>query len=403
MSKATLYYSYEDRGLYYYIDEHYYNADSLKKISLRDELELTQLLQINNEDRCICEHLRILHEDGTISGTEEYLPLSQPVFVKSTTGWAIFITNKDSPIINAMRAISLNEVFNGIIEHKSDIQFINVPDLKLGSINKNTSYVPLKLPEFNFLLYTQLMKTQQEKVPLFENLMYLVIDGQLIKNTDYHERQAVKKVLATSLFRPSKTIKVKNPSSYCQYRDQGILTDVTFIVTDDLVKSEIKAHKIILAAASDYFNRLFTSTFKESTQSIITINNTNPQAFELLIKALYGENIYNAEVSILLSTIKLIEQYQITKLDSKSLLNNIEIPANDFFDFVKTVTFIYPEMDADIIDIIASKIKTSIDLSRLSTEFIKLILTSSHYLPLNSDVTRNILTNLKDKGINITL
>ena len=47
----------------------------------------------------------------------------------------------------------------------------------------------------------------------------------------------------------------KNPARANEMRENGILTDVTLVVSEH----EIKAHKFILALASDYFNSMFAS------------------------------------------------------------------------------------------------------------------------------------------------
>ena len=47
----------------------------------------------------------------------------------------------------------------------------------------------------------------------------------------------------------------KNPARANELRENGILTDVTLVISEH----EIKAHKIILALASDYFNSMFAS------------------------------------------------------------------------------------------------------------------------------------------------
>ena len=47
----------------------------------------------------------------------------------------------------------------------------------------------------------------------------------------------------------------KNPARANEMRENGILTDVTLVISEH----EIKAHKIILALASDYFNSMFAS------------------------------------------------------------------------------------------------------------------------------------------------
>jgi len=94
MSEAILYYCSEYKTLYYLINNQYYNAESLSPVILKDELELIQLLQVDLEGNIICEHISKI-TDNTISKVNKKKLLSQPVFIKTTTGWAILNSHSD--------------------------------------------------------------------------------------------------------------------------------------------------------------------------------------------------------------------------------------------------------------------------------------------------------------------
>jgi len=390
MSVAILYYCPEYEVLYYLIDNQYYTAESLSPITLKDELELIELVEVDSNGYITCNYQNKLL-NGKITNVGKRFPSSKPIFIKTTTGWTILSnTILDSGVFNSIYGIGANKTFDGYIEYMSDIHLFNLPDLN-SSLNK------LKLPEFNLLLFHQLILLQRNKIPLFDILLVADTNGSLIR---FDQNQPVlKDIIYKFIINPTKIVKIKNTSNYSQYRDLGILTDVTFRVGN----TQIKAHKIILANVSDYFMQLFIGSFRESNQDIITINETNPKAFEVLIKAIYEGDCSNLNWDILLEVVILIQRYQITKFNIKNLLKKVEIPSSSFIKLIETINSLYDEITPDLVDIVASKIKTEIDLSSLSTEFIKALLTSSHYLPVNSSVTRNILTNLKDKGIDITL
>ena len=80
-----------------------------------------------------------------------------------------------SGIYNSIHVIGSNtisdgyDVFNGYIEHLSDICYLNLPDLKLES--SGSTYNKLKLPEFNLLLFNNLMNVHYNKIILFEQLL----------------------------------------------------------------------------------------------------------------------------------------------------------------------------------------------------------------------------------------
>lgn len=59
--------------------------------------------------------------------------------------------------------------------------------------------------------------------------------------------------------------------------------------------SEIWAHKIVLAANSDYFNVMFNSGFKESKESEIVIQDLDPHIMSLLIEFMYTSKLVVTE------------------------------------------------------------------------------------------------------------
>ena len=66
-------------------------------------------------------------------------------------------------------------------------------------------------------------------------------------------------------------------------RKQNQLFDITIKVGG----RDFPAHKAVLAATSGYFRAMFTSGFKERSQSEIEIKDRNPNAFEILLEFAY--------------------------------------------------------------------------------------------------------------------
>ena len=75
-------------------------------------------------------------------------------------------------------------------------------------------------------------------------------------------------------------------------RKQSQLCDITINISG----RSFQAHKNVLAACSSYFMAMFTSGFKESSQSEISIDE-DPEVFEVLL-----EFIYTGEMAITLET-----------------------------------------------------------------------------------------------------
>jgi len=283
---------------------------------------------------------------------------------------------------NSICVFGSSNTFDGYIEYTNDIYCLNIPNLKSGPI-----YDKLDLPEFNLLLFNQLFSIQRNKSPLFDQLITINRDGLLLKLNEF--QQSSKELIHSYIIKPTESLKVKNQSKYYQYLTHDILTDIAFEVDG----TYIKAHKIILAEVSDYFHRLFTSPFRESNQSIIILNETSPKAFRALITVIYGGDCSNLKWDLLLEVAILIQRYQITKFNIKDLLKEVKIPSTGFIKLIETINSLYDEITPDLIDLIASKIKTEVDLSSLSIEFIKEILNSSQYQPVNVTVTTKMLNN----------
>ena len=82
-------------------------------------------------------------------------------------------------------------------------------------------------------------------------------------------------------------------------------------------KTEIKAHKIILASRSMYFKALFYGGLKETKENEITLDSETPlQAFEDVLKYIYtGEiNLENKQLNQLQDMISLADKYGLVKL-----------------------------------------------------------------------------------------
>jgi len=70
-------------------------------------------------------------------------------------------------------------------------------------------------------------------------------------------------------------------------------SDVTITVksSNNNDTKQFKAHKIILAARSSFFEALFFGNFRESSQSEIDITDVDPILFELILQWIYTATI----------------------------------------------------------------------------------------------------------------
>jgi len=74
-------------------------------------------------------------------------------------------------------------------------------------------------------------------------------------------------------------------SKCAQFRDEGQFIDVRFKVRKDI----FPAHRIVLAAYSDYFHAMFTDGMKESNQEVIELKDESisPNAFKIVMDSIY--------------------------------------------------------------------------------------------------------------------
>ena len=83
-------------------------------------------------------------------------------------------------------------------------------------------------------------------------------------------------------------------SKCAQFRDEGHFIDVRLKVREDI----FPAHRIVLAANSDYFHAMFTDGMKESNQEVIELKDESisPDAFKIVMDSIYtGDLCVNEE------------------------------------------------------------------------------------------------------------
>ena len=82
---------------------------------------------------------------------------------------------------------------------------------------------------------------------------------------------------------------IKNESNpwLADFRDRNILTDIIFRVNGT---HEFAAHKLIMATASEYFEKLFLGSFKKP-KDIVPINGITPETFKYYLAYVYAKEI----------------------------------------------------------------------------------------------------------------
>lgn len=83
-------------------------------------------------------------------------------------------------------------------------------------------------------------------------------------------------------------------SHISKHRKNDIFCDITIIVAD----KKYRAHKIVLTAASPYFEAMFLSGMAESHQDSVELQNIDSAAFEAILDMIYGGEIFISVVTV---------------------------------------------------------------------------------------------------------
>ena len=104
----------------------------------------------------------------------------------------------------------------------------------------------------------------------------------IIGNTNFHIGLLVlvSATPPTIYRRRSSVIRI---SLFQNFANKGVLTDVTLVCDG----KELKAHKVLLAAASDYFSAMFTGGMLEADMDRVEIQGVDAVALELLVDYCY--------------------------------------------------------------------------------------------------------------------
>jgi len=161
----------------------------------------------------------------------------------------------------------------------------------------------------------------------------------------------------------------------CALDFSGIPSDLTIRVG----ARTFPVHKIILIVRSKYFHTLLTGKFKQPT-SDIEIKDVDPTVFALVLDNIYGRPVVTRTFEMSMEYIVLVNFFDINCVDIESLIEEIEVPADKFRDFVKYLDVIYPEgLDPNLL---AKKITFETDLTFLSDEMITAIKSTPNFMYL---------------------
>ena len=117
----------------------------------------------------------------------------------------------------------------------------------------------------------------------------------------------------------------KSFTGLSELRKLGLFCDVTLIAEE----SELRAHRVVLAASSPYFNAMFTNNMLESVMDAVKLQGVRFAALECLVNCLYGQELRltNSNVNDVLSVSSLLQVDTVTEACENFLVRKLH-PSN---------------------------------------------------------------------------
>jgi hypothetical protein len=169
-------------------------------------------------------------------------------------------------------------------------------------------------------------------------------------------------------------------------RNTGIGTDVVLEVSG----TKIKAHKLVLAAGSEYFERLFFGSFSSTSDDEIEIE-VDPIAFSSIMDIIYGKQYKYSDNEQGRNIALSLSYFQVRSLNRDIILNQVKLIPDPLY-IIKTIEFLallYPERDPiSYMDSIYKQLVNILKSEDINTR--KLLLDLSHYHHKHLDLSKII-------------
>lgn len=163
--------------------------------------------------------------------------------------------------------------------------------------------------------------------------------------------------------------------NFKENRTQGMFCDITLTAGD----KEFRTHKLMLAAASQYFVKLFSTELSEKGKNVIELKGISPEAVEICI-----DYIYKGQVDLSLDSIEdvlfgacLFQLWNLKKVCFDLMETHLGIEnCLGFWELSKTYEYeTFKELSEKFLyDNIKSVLKNSEELCQMGLDFIKMCL-----------------------------
>lgn len=103
-----------------------------------------------------------------------------------------------------------------------------------------------------------------------------------------------------------------------KYFNDAAFSDITLIAKLDDKERTFHAHKVVMAASSLWFETLFTNGMKETYSNEVTLADTDPAIFELVLRHCYGMEVDITDIQQAETIVVLSDRFGIDRLKEEA-------------------------------------------------------------------------------------
>jgi hypothetical protein len=117
-----------------------------------------------------------------------------------------------------------------------------------------------------------------------------------------------------------------------KYFNDAAFSDITLIAKLDDKEKTFYAHKVVMASSSPWFETLFTNGMKETYSNEITLADTDPAIFELVLRHCYGIEVDITDMQQAENIVVLSDRFGIDRLKEEAFrFTRLELCPNNIW------------------------------------------------------------------------